>query len=463
MNLSPLGAAPGRMANFNSMVYKGIYVDSVGGSNSNDGLSSSTPVQTIANALTKAANGWMIFLKRGCTWTEQVDVYKSVSFEPYGSSGASPKIDGENIRSGIVVYTGCTVVVKNIDTYRCANGVYGYGANAVITVLGGYHSYCGTGIAVGNGALLALSDSSVCAHSTTSIGAGDGIQISQDAAAGEHRISNLIAVYNARGGINHKVGNCIVQNCVLTDNGECGFVTQNDAAVFTISGSLIEGNNTSNNGTFNAAVEDFAEVHSMRNVYRNPTGGSGGTNNLNMVGTSKIYSQGDQFIASASISGFGSHVRANQGLNAGALEFLNSSFYMVDGVGACIDAYGATGLSGLTIKNCAFHATAQRNVRVPDAVPLSMDRNCWYRADAGTFFEIQDARYYSTLAALRTNESTDANSVMGDPLFASPTSNPPDLSLGTGSPCLSAGGAYGVLCDFTGHCFATTPHIGARA
>lgn len=457
----PYGAGgPGRIK-WNAGVVNAIYVDQTAGLDVNDGLTAATPKKTLSAGIGAASPGWTLFLKRGETWFEDLWVTQpSITVKPYGS-GANPLINGSlGTRSGIVVQAD-GVVIEDIDTTACGNGIYVTGAGAAASIYRGTHTGNGTAIVAGGGGRLVLVTGSVCQNANHSYGAGDGIQISQDASTGTHTISGVVCTGNAIAGINHKAGNCNVNGATLTGNGEPGYLVQNDALTFTIADSLIEGNNTSNNGTFNVAIENTAAVVSRRNLYRNPVGGTGGTNNINMVGATSFTSEADVFVTSSAITKFGAHVRNNTGAFAASISLTNCSFYMIGGDGACVDCDGATGMTGLTIRNCAFYSSAQRCVRVPDAVPLTMDYNDWYRADGNEFFEINNLRYYFSLASLQSNEGTDANSKLANPLYTSPTTSPPNMTPQAGSPLIGAGFNYGVTTKYGGGSFTSPPNIGA--
>ena len=69
-----------------------FYVSSSGGSDLNDGLSPTTPVQTIAKAASLLRNGYpdWLLLKKGDTWTNDTFGYLSAS----GRSAAEPMLPG---------------------------------------------------------------------------------------------------------------------------------------------------------------------------------------------------------------------------------------------------------------------------------------------------------------------------------------------------------------------------------
>jgi len=71
------------------------YVDATLGNNANSGLTTSSPWKTLAKVSSSTfQTGSTVFLKRGETWFEQLDIPSSgVSIDAYGS-GALPVIDG---------------------------------------------------------------------------------------------------------------------------------------------------------------------------------------------------------------------------------------------------------------------------------------------------------------------------------------------------------------------------------
>lgn len=85
-----------------------IYVDSVAGSDSNDGLSASAPKLTLAAAKTAATGAGLarFSLKRGSTWRESFGLvgFTAPSVSSYGTTGAPPIIDGADIITGWTTY-----------------------------------------------------------------------------------------------------------------------------------------------------------------------------------------------------------------------------------------------------------------------------------------------------------------------------------------------------------------------
>jgi len=81
-----------------------IYVDSVAGNDSNDGLSASAPKLTLASAKTAATSAGLarFKLKRGSTWRESFNIssYTAPIVDSYGDSGNPPVITGLDIKTG---------------------------------------------------------------------------------------------------------------------------------------------------------------------------------------------------------------------------------------------------------------------------------------------------------------------------------------------------------------------------
>ena len=74
-----------------------LYVDSVSGSDANDGLTAETPLQTLAAAQAATSAGEIIGLARGSYWREQYNIpADNVSISVYGT-GAMPVIEGADV------------------------------------------------------------------------------------------------------------------------------------------------------------------------------------------------------------------------------------------------------------------------------------------------------------------------------------------------------------------------------
>ncbi len=95
-----------------------FFVDSVGGNNSNAGTSTTTPVQTIAQALTLASgiSNPQILLKRGSVFREQFQIPDQAYVGVYGESGAAPIVSGADL----VANASFSLTPAQVNTYRVA-------------------------------------------------------------------------------------------------------------------------------------------------------------------------------------------------------------------------------------------------------------------------------------------------------------------------------------------------------
>lgn len=466
-----------------------IYVDSVAGSDSNSGLTAITPVKTFSQAMSLVNAGERIYLKRGSTWFEQLNASKSnITIAPYGT-GSNPIINGGiRLRHGILI-TASNVTVSDIDVRGAINGIYVYGSGASASIYNGvisgnyYGIVAGAGTAGGfgnidaGGRLIIVSGTQCINNNLGGVNDGDGIQISEDASNGVHTIVNVVCTYNSAGGINHKCGTLNLSGSYLAENGGVGLLGQVHAIAINATQNIIERNNKSDGGIFNVALENKVEYRSYRNIYRDPYGGANFTNNINIArGSSgynavpKFWSNSDIYIGRSGLANSAnvlSMIRVNTTTYPnGSIDIRHCSFFQNTGTSPVVDVYGATGLPTFTMKNCAFWTYQQRNVRIPDIVPLDIDGNNYFRADGNEFFEIQDARYYFTIANLRTNESgqeASGNSV--NPQFnGNVTVSTPNLTPNVGSPLIGRGiTTAGVTYDFHGNPFTSPPNIGAIA
>ncbi|MDB5572560.1 MAG: hypothetical protein JWN93_3743, partial [Hyphomicrobiales bacterium] len=342
-----------------------IYVDAVNGSDKNTGLSGDAPVRSLAAANALLTDGAQLLLHAGQTWSETLWLRTSnVTVGAYGT-GANPLIDGGGARHGIVVQSS-GVTVNSIDVSHAWNGIYVTGTGASVTIHGGVYDGNGTGLVAGGGGVFTLVDGSICKNSTLKLGAGDGIQVSEDASAGLHTFINVQCYGNEKQGLNFKIGRADVSNGVFEHNGETGVLGQVNASYMNLNNNNISYNNTANNGTFNLGLENSVEVHSTGNVYADPTPGSLAYNNINMSGATKFYSTGDTFIESSSMTtNFGSSIRIHTEGNASVVEVHSPVFQVSHAWGWFIDAYGATG-SKVSAYDTDFSVLPDTEYRAPD-------------------------------------------------------------------------------------------------
>ncbi|MDB5572568.1 MAG: hypothetical protein JWN93_3751 [Hyphomicrobiales bacterium] len=431
------------------------------------GVSPLAPLRTFARAL-RLIDGQMcnLYLRRGDAWSEMLHIRNSLNVSSFGE-GPPPRIDGEGRRHGALIEAG-TVHFSDVDVENAVNGVYVTGPTAVGFVERGTFTGCGTGLVAGGGGVLALASDVVCQQSVRALGAGDGIQISEDAGAGPHIVRRAQCHGNAMSGFNFKIGRARVEASSFTDNGECGVLAQVNADELVLEQNFVGYNNRSDNGTFNLGVEDSAKVLSRRNIYIDPMGRTQVCNNVNMSGASRVDCQSDQFIERDDAQNMGATLRFAVAQNAGVLSLRNCSFYADRTQGVIVDAYGASGAQALSVHNCAFWSRGVRVFRYPVELTgrVSIDFNCYYRNDGGVLVEVQDRAFFRARDArvLISQRGTDASSVFADPMFMAPAAAAPDLALREGSPARAKGSpdkSSGL--DYYDRPFPRRPNIGSRS
>lgn len=330
-----------------------IYVDALNGSDSNSGGTAATAVKSLAAAASLIQDGSQIFLRGGQTWNEQLTINSSnVTVSSFGDGG-NAIIDGGGLRHGVLIQAA-NATINNVDAQNCHNGIYAAGDTASVSVNGGTYTGNGTGIVAGFGAVLTKVDGSHCLNSTLALGAGDGIQVCEDAGLGPHTFTNIYCSGNAKQGLNFKIGAAYVSNSTFEGNGETGVLGQVNASLMVLDHNIIRENNTVNNGTFNLGLENNVEIRSSYNVFANPTQGSLISNNVNMSGASKFYSSHDQFIENANMTNIGSTIRTNTVTNAATVSVSDAVFDIRHANGYLVDTWGASNLS-LSVTNSMFN------------------------------------------------------------------------------------------------------------
>lgn len=393
------------------------YIDANAGNDGNDGHAANAAFKTLAKVQSLLEPNDVVLLSRGAVWHEDLYVTDAnITIKGYGD-GANPQIHGDNgSRAGILI-AAPNAVIEQVDVTSTSNGIYITGNIASATVLGGTFWQNGSGIVAGGGGRLILADGITSTGNVRAFGAGDGIQISQDASADLHQIRNANLSNNENSGINAKVGTVEVSRSTLAYNGEPGWIAQNDIQVFRIADSVIKGNNRSDNGTGQASIEDRATVYSTGNVYENPNNGYKATVQINMISTNgSLFSVDDVFLNNESQSNTLGSIRVNTGSNPAVVSVVHGTFEHAGGSGIAIDGYGVSYLK-LRVEDSSFDMTNTAAIRLhPGSTDAAhIDRNNYSRDDGGTVIEIQDSVYFSTndFALLSSEFGFEANQPVG--------------------------------------------------
>jgi hypothetical protein len=458
------------------------------GSDDGDGAQPERPIRTFARAQQLATAGSTIKLRRGDTWRERLQVRETdITIIAYGS-GTNPRIIGNRTGSCIWV-SAANASIMDIDCHYARSGLLIQGRGASASVRGGLFSECGTGISAGGAGRfnwggpglgppvfghLILADGVTCVRNRTALGAADGIQIGEDATAdATHTIRNSTCQFNEWGGVNAKAGAVVVENCNLSFNGQTGWTAQNKLRALQISGCIIEGNSSAEQGTPQASVEDSAVVYSLRNVYRNPHNASNDqyTLQIRVVGQPKSpYPQNpvlncaaDTFINRiGQTRTLGSIVLHMADRFPASLSVMQCTFDHVDGSGSAIDAYAAP-LLNLVAKNNIFSVGDCLALRLHSRANFAkqVDHNLYFGSRA--LVATRDGRVYppSKFRQLFTDLAIEEHGIFGDPLFRNAAGG--DYRLAKNSPAISAGTrGLGVFTDLSEGANSGRPDLGAH-
>lgn len=358
-----------------------IYVDALNGSDENSGGSPDAALASLAAAKNALADGAQLFLHAGQQWNESLWIRQpNVTVSSYGE-GADPLIDGGGVRHGVIVQAA-GVTIDSIDVSHARIGVY-VTDGGTASVHGGVYYGNGTGIVADWGAALTLVDGSICKNSTLRLGAGDGIQVSEDAAATLYTIRNVQCLDNDKQGLNFKMGDADVSGGTFEGNGETGIVGQVHAGHMNLTGNIIAHNNAGDRGTFNLGLENGVEVRSTNNVYADPTTGWLACSNINISGEANLYSVDDTFIESAALTNFVATIGTHTTSASSVLDVLNPTVEVDHSGGRFIDAYGA--VSNVSVANADLTSCQYAEYRGPtgwtghldDAVGVTTSHSYW--------------------------------------------------------------------------------------
>lgn len=387
------------------------YVDSTTGNNSNDGLSSDEPWQTIAavNSATLVAGDFVLF-KRGEIFSGKLNITDSgtadepITIGAYGS-GVRPKFDGSGETACIHV-TGDYVHVTNVETYSA--GVDGWGAG--IYVEGASHviltsCYCLN--SAHTGIMIDQSDNAIISNCEAYNNGLPGMQFWDHSTNGY--VYNCTSHHNGEEGINFEHGSnyCSCVSCVVYNNGKTGFdlASEGDDTI----GIYYESCIAFGNGTVEADA------------------GNGFTT---FIGIDDIHYY--KCISFGNVA-YGWEIQGNS-LVEGGEGVLIENCVMYD------NGYRNVQISddNVTMKNCIIQDCGwNQQIKVNSGVTgTTLDYNCYYRSD-GTLVLLQGDDAYYSVSIWYTGTGFDEHGLDSNPQFVDAAND--DFSLGEDSPCIGAG------------------------
>lgn len=379
----------------------GYYVDATAGNDANDGLSSSTPWQTLAKVSGSSFDvGDSVFLKRGETWNETLTPpTDGITIGAYGA-GALPIIHGQDTRNYCInasARNNLTIEDLTLQDPLLTGLLFTSGTHTVNRVVSDGSN--DQAFQTGGG----LIDSNVTFNDCIASGAfDDGFSVHPGPGLGY-----LLTI-----------NNCTVTGCNegLQDAGA-------SAGTIVINGS-----------TFNANVKDITiSTLITLTVNRTMFKGMAGASHQSITGLGTI---------NYSIFDMADSARVTQVAASGAgaiLNLNNCTFYGWNGSqtnGGLIAASGAT----LNAVNCIF------------------DR-AWRIIRGGT--GVANLNYCNPYNVTTVDVTTNTNTVSDNPLLTNPAAD--DFALSASSPAIGAGTTYAgqLATDYAGNPVASPPSLGA--
>lgn len=434
-----------------------VYVSSSQGSDWAAGDHPQRPLRTFARASESLAEGAALALRRGDVWDEMLEIHHDrISVGAYGG-GPPPLIDGAGKRHGILI-RGADASVNDIEVRNAVNGVYVSGQWASARVQKCLLWACGSGLVAGYGGWLIEAKDIECHSCKLSLGAADGIQISEDAAEKTTIIIFVRSHGNEKSGINIKIGSTFILNSEFFNNGECGVLAQIHAVELIMSNSRLFKNNVGDNGTFNIALEDHVRMISRANLYANPFIGTKSCNNVNLSGATRFVSILDEFIEEDNSENMGASIRLDARAEEMFLCIVHGSIFKTSR-GWAIDAYGSMSKVHIELHNTVIDASNGGGIRVANmfARPII----------SRTLVNMSERRRLvaSSGAGLIFNDENEFDFVLDDePIFVRDKIPLLELILRPSSHGVATGRAViDVRQDRNGIDFGPTPNIGARA
>ncbi|MEN6435997.1 MAG: choice-of-anchor Q domain-containing protein, partial [Anaerolineaceae bacterium] len=458
-----------------------IYVNGTSGSNTNDGLTVSTPVKTIQQAITLAKAGYTIYVRAG-TYNENLTVTKSgtaaapITLTRYGSEtviingGTGIALRASNGASYWVV-DGLTI--KSTNRYTLQLGFWGEATTNYWTVrnnsikganyiVGSYHLWennniDGTGYA-GTGGDAGISDGSISHHN---VYRGNTV----------HDFTH----YNARGiwtqGLTHDslIENNYVYNIVASSGlGQC---IDLDGAGNVEWRHTVRGNTVVNCSYMGIQLENIFASTIENNVIRGGRAGIGIINYNSNVGCA-VGGENNQYgdtngdknckgditnnIIRQNVITTSSYWGAGYGgiLNwdAGGLKILGNTIYSPSSssnAGINFQGTAANTKEGSIIGNIVMNGNGTAVCAQDFASFSSISNNLTFRTNSTKSYGLGSgcSTTYS-VAEFQSLTGKGQNSAFGDPLFVNASGN--DLHPTSGSPSVDAGVNLGTSTDIEG-------------
>lgn len=343
---------------------KTFFVSQTRGNDHSDGLSPMAAFASLERASLALAPGAALLLARGDSWDEMLQIRtKGVTVGAFGI-GALPRISGAGRRHGILVQAN-GVKIHDLDIEFARNAIYAHGRRSSVSVFNSVLHHSGSGIVAGYGGLIDLISDCECHSCILSLGAGDGVQISEDALDAVTAIDRLRSYGNEKSGINIKNGSVRIYDSAFFGNGECGVLGQISAKEIILKKSRIIENNKSDNGTFNMALEDSVKMVSVGNLFANPAVGNSVCNNINLSGASRLTTICDEFIENVPSANIGSTIRLDFRNQDSSLIAIHASIFKRSN-GWLVDAYGCAGSVKIKVINTIADAKLSGGIRVSD-------------------------------------------------------------------------------------------------
>jgi hypothetical protein len=465
------------------------YVDATNGNDTNDGLSTSAPWETIAKVNASNFNpGDQILFKRGQIWREQFTMPSSgsegnpITFGAYGN-GNKPVISGADIISGWSAdpyYANIwSATVTSKPNIVWLDGTVGTNVTSKAAVNGPGKWY-----AAGNTLFLYSTVDPSTVYTSPGVEAGARDYAIYNSTKNYVTIQNLTAknanvqvvrlrnctnnildtmnIYNAPqhtvlvdiGGGTHNIQNCEIYNAGIgntTMGVGCGILTVGTTTGIIVQNNYIHdiGGTMGDHGVYASSGANIVRYNHMKNILGYLISVTKAAHN-----TQVYYNIAENCRGLCNI---GLH---SDGVPEGILIENNT---VVNSESRGVLYWGDGVHTGTVVKNNIFFNSGVPTFAAIDVkdsgVGFTSDYNCFYTDSA--HFASWLGSYSDSLTAWQTASGQDAHSVNSNPLFVSTPS--PDFHLQPTSPCINAGVNVGLTQDYDGKSVPKggTPDIGA--